>query len=112
MVAPSDASEHGKSSLSDEAIATLREDVPDWDIMEREGHSQLERTFTFPDFAKALAFTNAVGELAETMDHHPTIVTEWGTVTVTWWSHDAGGLTKRDFRAARGTDERYEGGES
>ncbi|MBN1250265.1 MAG: 4a-hydroxytetrahydrobiopterin dehydratase [Anaerolineae bacterium] len=114
MVAQSDPSKTGTSGekrpLSDEAVAAFLETVPDWEVVTREGHTQLERAFSFPDFAEALAFTNAVGDLAETLNHHPTIVTAWGSVTVTWWSHDAGGLTKRDLRAAQETDQRYEGG--
>ena len=47
------------------------------------GSKKLERAFTFRDFAQALAFSNKVGEMAESEGHHPAILTEWGKVTVT-----------------------------
>jgi 4a-hydroxytetrahydrobiopterin dehydratase len=51
-----------------------------------------------------LAFTNRVGDLAEAADHHPRIVTEWGRVTLTWWSHDLGGMVTNDFEMAKRVD--------
>jgi 4a-hydroxytetrahydrobiopterin dehydratase len=60
--------------------------------------------FTFNDFAGALAFTNRVGALAEAEGHHPAILTEWGKVTVTWWTHAISGLHRNDFIAAAKTD--------
>jgi 4a-hydroxytetrahydrobiopterin dehydratase len=57
----------------------------------------LEKEFTFPDFKTALAFTNKVGEIAEEQGHHPDILTAWGKVRVTVWTHKAGGLTESDF---------------
>ena len=70
----------------------------------RAGILQLERVFTFSDFAQALAFTNKVGALAEEAGHHPAILTEWGKVTVTWWTHKIGGLHRNDFIMAARTD--------
>jgi 4a-hydroxytetrahydrobiopterin dehydratase len=81
--------------------------VPDWELVEREGVKRLERTFKFKDFAQALAFTNRVGELAEQQDHHPVIVTEWGKVKVTWWTHKIRGLHQNDFIMAAKTQEAY-----
>jgi len=66
---------------------------------------QLSREFDFRDFAQALAFTNRVGEIAEAEDHHPAILTEWGKVSVTWWSHKIKGLHKNDLIMAARTDE-------
>ncbi len=67
-----------------EEIARLKPLIPDWELTERDGVPRLKRTFRFPNFVEALAFTQRVGELAETEDHHPTLLTEWGKVTVTW----------------------------
>ena len=72
--------------------------------MRREGINRLERNFEFPDFVQAMAFTNQVGVLAEEEDHHPAILTEWGRVTVTWWTHKIRGLHRNDFVAAAKTD--------
>ena len=57
----------------------------------------LERLFHFPSFADALAFTNRVGGIAEDEGHHPALLTEWGQVTVTWWTHKIRGLHRNDF---------------
>ena len=68
---------------------------------------QLERAFKFRTFAQALAFTNKVGEVAELEGHHPALLTEWGKVTVTWWTHKIRGLHKNDFICAAKTDELF-----
>ncbi len=75
--------------------------------MKREGIERLERVFKFRNFAEALAFSNKVGEIAEEEDHHPAILTEWGRVTVTWWTHKIKGLHRNDFIMAAKTDRVY-----
>jgi len=94
----------GEPRVTDAEARTLAAAVPEWRIVEREGIARLERTFTFPDFARALAFTNRVGALAEAAGHHPALLTEWGRVTVTWWTHAIGGLHRNDFIMAARTD--------
>lgn len=96
--------EGGVDPASDDEIARLRDQVPDWEVREVDGVKRLERRFLFPDFAAALAFTNRVGEIAEEQGHHPRIVTEWGKVTVTWWTHAIGGLHENDFVMAARAD--------
>ena len=91
-------------ALADAEITTLLREVPEWHIVEREGIRRLERVVPFPDFASALAFTNRVGALAEAEGHHPALLTEWGRVTVTWWTHAIGGLHRNDFVMAARTD--------
>ena len=78
--------------------------LAEWRIIERHGIDRLERTYPFRNFPEALAFTARVGEAAEAAHHHPAIQTEWGRVTVTWWTHSAGGLALRDFEMAAATD--------
>jgi 4a-hydroxytetrahydrobiopterin dehydratase len=78
-------------------------------MIERDGVTRLERAYAFPDFAGALAFTGAIGALAEAAGHHPAITTEWGRVTIAWWTHSIGGLHRNDFVMAAKTDERYAG---
>jgi 4a-hydroxytetrahydrobiopterin dehydratase len=70
---------------------------PNWRVVD--GH-HLEREYTFPDFASALAFTNRVGALAEEANHHPDIYLAWGKVRLTLWTHTANGLTEKDFALA------------
>ena len=90
--------------LSEAEIKDMKPQVPDWEVITEEGMSQLHRVFTFANFAEALAFTNRVGELAEAADHHPRLVTEWGRVAVTWWSHQYGGIVAEDAAMARKID--------
>lgn len=97
----------GDPTLTDAEIADLQPQVPDWRIIEVNGMRRLERVFTFKDFVAALAFTNLVGDLAEEEGHHPAILTEWGRVTVSWWTHKIKGLHRNDFIMAAKTDELY-----
>lgn len=94
--------------VSDEELAELIREIPDWTPLTRDGEMQLERVFKFRNFKQALAFTNRVGEIAEEVGHHPALLTEWGKVTVTWWSHEAGGLHKNDFIMAARTDKQLD----
>ena len=89
---------------TDAEIAELSPAIPDWTMLELEGVPRLQRVYKFPDFAQALAFTNQVGELAESEGHHPAITTEWGRVTVAWWTHKIRGLHRNDFVMAAKTD--------
>jgi 4a-hydroxytetrahydrobiopterin dehydratase len=99
------ACRRGEPTLTEAEIADLRPLVPGWQLVEREGIKRLERVFGFRNFAEALAFTNMVGEQAEEEGHHPALLTEWGKVTVTWWTHKIGGLHRNDFVMAAKTDE-------
>lgn len=94
-------------TVSDAEIAELRPQVPDWELVVRNGVPQLRRVFRFDDFAQALAFTNAVGRVAEEEGHHPALLTEWGRTTVTWWTHKIKGLHRNDFVMAAKTDELF-----
>jgi 4a-hydroxytetrahydrobiopterin dehydratase len=91
--------------VTDEEIAELHPQVPDWRILEVDGVQRLERVFTFDDFRHALDFTREVGELAEDEGHHPALLTEWGRTTVTWWTHKIRGLHRNDFVMAAKTDQ-------
>ncbi len=91
--------------VSAEELTELIRQTPDWRLENRDGILQLEKSFPFRNFAQALAFTNAVGALAESEGHHPALLTEWGKVTVTWWSHKIRGLHRNDFIMAAHTDE-------
>jgi 4a-hydroxytetrahydrobiopterin dehydratase len=91
--------------VTEAEIQQLKPQIPDWDIKKQEGSLRLERQFEFSDFAHALAFTNKVGEQAEAQGHHPALLTEWGKVTVTWWTHAINGLHKNDFVMAAKTDQ-------
>jgi 4a-hydroxytetrahydrobiopterin dehydratase len=99
----------GVSTLTDSEIAQLHPQVSLWSVVKRgnDGIKRLERSFDFENFAEALAFTNKVGEIAEKEGHHPDILTEWGKVTVMWWTHKINGLHQNDFVMAAKTDSLY-----
>ncbi|MHB1007274.1 MAG: 4a-hydroxytetrahydrobiopterin dehydratase [Chloroflexota bacterium] len=97
----------GAPTLTDVEVAGFTPAVPEWKVVEREGVKHLERSFKFPDFAQALALTNRVGALAEAEGHHPSILTQWGRVTITWYTHKITGLHRNDFIMAARTDKAY-----
>ncbi len=99
----------GEPTVTEAEVAEFRLQVPAWHIVNVDGINRLERTFTFPNFVEALNFTNKVGALAESEGHHPALLTEWGKVTVTWWTHKIGGLHRNDFIMAAKTDQLYAG---
>ena len=95
----------GTPTITEEEINQLQPQIPDWEVKEQDGEKRLERVFKFSDFQSALNFTNKIGEEAENQGHHPALLTEYGKVTVTWWTHDIGGLHRNDFIMAAKTDE-------
>ena len=90
--------------LTGEEIARYAEALPQWSVETIDDVPRLHRSFRVRNFAEALSLTNRVGDLAETIGHHPQIVTEWGRVTVKWWSHKIRGLHELDFALAKRCD--------
>jgi 4a-hydroxytetrahydrobiopterin dehydratase len=86
--------------LSDSEIKSRLVTVPDWQIESGE----LVRTFLFKDFAASLAFVNKVGDIAENAGHHPDIDIRYNKVRLALVTHDAGGITQKDFDLAAATD--------
>ena len=91
--------------VSEEELAELLPQIPQWAVKDADTVPKLERSFKLPNFASALELTNKVGTLAEAEQHHPAILTEWGRVTVTWWTHKIKGLHRNDVIMAAKTDE-------
>lgn len=90
--------------VSGEELKTLIKEIPDWVPEVRNGVMQLERVYAFKNFKQAWAFSNKVAQLAEDEFHHPSLLLEWGKLTVTWWTHAIGGLHRNDFIMAAKTD--------
>ena len=88
-----------------EEIAEYMSQLAGWQILEVAGVNHLQKVYSFKNFAQALKFTNRVGAIAEVENHHPAILTEWGKVTVTWWTHKIAGLHANDFIMAAKTDD-------
>ena len=95
------------AGVTETELVSLLKELPHWHLEERNGEKQLERSFKFKNFVQAMAFSNDLAELAESENHHPAILTEWGKVTVTWWTHKIGGLHRNDFVMAARTDQLY-----
>lgn len=95
-------------ALSPAQIQVLLDEVPGWQLVDHQGMQAISRTFKFQNFQKALDFTNLVGQQAEGQDHHPAILTEWGQVTVIWWTHVVNGLHRNDFIMAARTDKVFD----
>jgi len=86
-----------KTTLSDEELRELLNELPGWAL--REG--KLVRQWSFADFIAAMAFVNRVADLAEQANHHPDVDIRYNRVELGLVSHDAGGITARDARMAR-----------
>jgi 4a-hydroxytetrahydrobiopterin dehydratase len=94
----------GVPPLGPDQIALLLSRTRHWDV--EHGH-HLTRTFKFVDFARALAFVNQVGAIAEEEGHHPDIYLSWGKVRVELWTHKIDGLSENDFIVAAKIDRAY-----
>jgi 4a-hydroxytetrahydrobiopterin dehydratase len=95
----------GEPALTPAELAALLPQIPNWCHFQVNGEDRIERVYLFDNFKKAIAFTNAVGDAAEQDEHHPALLTEWGKVTVTWWTHAIRGLHRNDVIMAAKTDQ-------
>ncbi|HEV8340432.1 MAG TPA: 4a-hydroxytetrahydrobiopterin dehydratase [bacterium] len=98
--------EGGTPPLGREAAERLRLQTPDW-VFEEDGKA-VRRQFKLKDFKDAIAFVNAVAEVAEAEDHHPDIFIRYKQVTFTLSTHAIGGLSENDFILAAKIDRLYQ----
>ena len=87
--------------MSGDVLREYEAKLQGWSVVD--GH-HLHKHYAFPDFLGALKFTNLVGELAETVGHHPDCLVGWGKVEITIWTHAIGGLHIADFILAAQID--------
>lgn len=97
----------GASPLLESEISDLLSSAHGWELFQEDSIKKLKRQFKFRNFSEALEFTNKVGFIAEENGHHPSLLTEWGSVTVTYWTHKIKGLHKSDFIMASKTNKLY-----
>ena len=90
------------AKMNADAVAEQLADLCGWTLA-REG-AAIRREFTFVDFSEAWGFMARVALLAEAQDHHPEWSNVYNRVTIELTTHDAGGLSSRDFRLARAID--------
>ncbi len=95
--------------LDDNEIDQYLKQVFGWKLVDDERIRKIEKSFSFKNFRDALDFTIRVGEKAEENGHHPQITTEWGSVSIRWWTHKIGGLHLNDFIMAAVSDQLYAG---
>ena len=93
--------EGGVPCLTADESQLLLKQLSNWLIIEQH---HLEKTVLFDNFVEALAFTNQVGHIAESENHHPDIYLSWGKVVITIWTHKVDGLTESDFILAAKID--------
>lgn len=91
------------TKLSENEIQASLEAVPEWS----EASGKIQRTFEFKDFSGAMRFVNVVADEAETRRHHPDILIRYNRVMLTLSTHDAGGITEKDFALASFADDAY-----
>jgi 4a-hydroxytetrahydrobiopterin dehydratase len=93
----------GKENAVDAAKAhEMIKELSGWEF--GDGEEFIEKTYKFPDFAKALEFVNEIGAIAERENHHPDVELSWGKVVVKFSTHDVGGLSMNDFISAAKVD--------
>jgi len=98
----------GAPQATDAEVTEALKNLPEWSVTQVNGINQLTRVYKFKNFVSALAFTNAVGAVAEEFNHHPALLTEWGKVTVTWWTHKIKGLHENDLIMAAKTEKIFQ----
>jgi 4a-hydroxytetrahydrobiopterin dehydratase len=87
-------------ALSENVVADWLSKNPAWQRKDK----GIEREWKFVDFTEAMSFVIVVAREAETADHHPDILVQYNKVRLTLWTHDADGLTGKDFRLAARCD--------
>lgn len=86
--------------LTGEAVEAELSELAEWSGL----GDAIQRTYQFTDFVQAMAFVNHVAEHAERVQHHPDILVRYNKVTLTLSTHDAGGITNKDFDFAKTAD--------
>ena len=90
-----------------EQISEFQNNYLEWELIEDNPVPQLKRVYKFNDYIGAVDFTKKIADISEKENHHPSILLEWGKVTVRWWTHKIKGLHENDFIMSAKTDEIY-----
>ncbi len=88
------------TKLSESQVADKLTDLEGWSDL----NGSIQRTYSFDDFPAAIDFVNAIARRAEEVQHHPDILVRYNKVTLTLSTHDAGGVTGKDFDFAKSAD--------
>lgn len=79
----------------------IMKEVDGWGL---EGMNAITKEFVFKDFKESMVFVNKVAEIAETHNHHPSVMIDYNAVRLTLTTHDAHSLTDKDFNVAKEID--------
>ena len=96
------------SALNSAKIQLLIKELDAWVLVTGSSIQKLRRKFVTKNYSQSLMLTNRIAELAESVNHHPVITLEYGSVTVVWWTHELNGLHLNDFRMAACTSQLFE----
>lgn len=99
-----DACQFDADKLDSSQIQQKLKQLPDWEWIQPDQIDQLSRTFSTRDFVSAMALAQKIETLAESVNHHPQLIIEYGRLTVRWWSHKIKGLHAMDFDMAQKTE--------
>ena len=103
-----EACQAGAPQVNEAQLQQLLRQIPDWQPIVVDGTMQLQRRFTFKNFKQAWQASNEIAQLAEEEGHHPALLLEWGSLTVSWWTHAINGLHQNDLICAAKTDARLQ----
>ena len=101
------ACDRGAPKADDGLIHQFSQTSDEWDLVKEDDIPKLMRIYKFNNFKSALEFSNLIGDMAEEEGHHPLIITEWGKVTIKWWTHKIKNLHLNDLIAAAKTENLY-----
>lgn len=91
--------------VSEEELTVLLGEIPEWSVVTVKDVPRLKRVIRVEGWDAAVRLTNQIADLAAQTDHHPSILLEWGKVTVQWWTHSIRALHRNDFVMAAKVDE-------
>lgn len=92
------------TALTESQIDQLLSSLPGWRVMDRAGHTRIEKVYNTGSYLTGLGFVIRVAVLAEQLNHHPDVLLTYPQVRIALTTHDAGGLTAKDFELARRID--------
>jgi len=105
---PFEAFDASALELDSSEIKLLMKELDNWEVVNESSTHKLRRKFSTKKYSVSLTLTNRIAALAESVNHHPAITLEYGSVTVLWWTHELNGLHMNDFRMALITSQLFE----
>ena len=96
-----------EKTLSKSELKEYLKKLPDWKIVHEDSVEKLTREYSFDNFSEVLNFTKSLDRLAKEDDHHPTLKSSWGKVSIYWWTHTQAVIQEQDFLMALKSDNLY-----